>query len=282
MSDIAENLQKAAEALSNNGVAQPRREAASLMAFALKKDKSFLIAHSDYLLTSEESDLFCSLVNRRSSREPFQYITGKQEFYGLEFTVAPGVLIPRPETEIIVENAIRILQKSKDRNFCEIGTGSGCIAISILHEIKTSTAFAVDISKEALQTAEKNAAKHNVKDRLKLKQSDIFSAFDNEKFALIVSNPPYIPCADIKSLQSEVRDFEPHVALTDGANGLYLIKKIVTQSPKFLKNKSILLMEIGFSQSFAVREMFLSEIWESVEIISDLQGIPRTVKAVLK
>lgn len=282
MPTIADNLRKAAEILHNSGIPEPRKEAASLMAFTLGKDKTFLIAHSDYRLSESEDTQFRKYINRRALREPFQYIIGRQEFYGLDFTVAPGVLIPRPETEIIVENAVEILRDSNDQTFCEIGTGSGCIAVSILHEIQTSAAAALDISADALEIARKNAEKHNVENRLTLKQSDVFTALTDEKFGLIVSNPPYIPSNDIPGLQPEVRDFEPTVALTDGKNGLSIIEKIIIQSPEFLKPQGILLTEIGFNQSTAAENMFSSEIWQSVETLCDLRGIPRTLKAVLK
>ncbi|MEP7038273.1 MAG: peptide chain release factor N(5)-glutamine methyltransferase, partial [Acidobacteriota bacterium] len=272
-------LKNAAEVLQKNNIAEPRREATSLLAFALQKNKTFLIAHSQYELSAEEEMRFREFLRRRAKREPFQYITGKQEFYGLDFEVTKDVLIPRPETELIVENVIELLPENA--KFCEVGIGSGCISVSILHEIKTASAIGLDVSEKALQIAAKNAETHNVFDRLELKISDVFDILQAEKFDFIVSNPPYISSKDIKSLQAEVRDFEPLSALTDGADGLSIIKKIVDDAPQFLKPHGFLLMEIGFSQANEVEQMFSSNIWQSVEVLPDLQNIPRIVKANL-
>src|SRR5688572_23919157 len=153
MPNIAENLRKATEVLQASGLAEPRREAASLLALALEKDKIFLIAHPEYELSSEETSKFQGFLERRARREPFQYIRGKQEFYGLDFTLTPDVLIPRPETELLVENAIEILKEQENSRFCEVGVGSGCISVAILHEVKTAMATGFDISAKALQIA---------------------------------------------------------------------------------------------------------------------------------
>lgn len=282
MPNIAEHLKSAAEILRRARISEPRRETASLLAFALQKDKTFLVAHDEYELSSEEAKRFRGFVERRAEREPFQYITGRQEFYGLDFLVTPDVLIPRPETEIVVENAIEILREKDAPRFCEVGVGSGCIAVSILKNVAAASAVGLDVSGEALQIAAQNAERHDVGDRLELKISDVFANLTAEKFDLIVSNPPYIARADIENLQPEVRDFEPFVALTDNENGLTIVKKIVEDAPRFLKSEAFLLMEIGFNQADAVRAMFDSRCWETIEILPDLQGIPRTVRAQLK
>lgn len=279
MADISETLREATKILQMSGIAEPRREAASLLTFVLQKDKTFLIAHPEYELTGKEEENFRDFLNRRANHEPFQYIVGKQEFYGLDFLVTPDVLIPRPETELIVENAVGILKTKESPQFCEVGIGSGCISVAILHEVKTASAVGLDVSEKALQIAETNAEKLGVLERLNLKNSDVFAELSNEKFDLIVSNPPYVPSEDFPTLQAEVRDFEPQVALTDGKNGLSIIGKIIIESPKFLESNSFLLMEIGFNQSNKVREMFSTEIWREVEFFADLQGIPRMIKA---
>lgn len=280
--NISETLHKATEILSQNEIAEPRREANSLLAYALEKDKTFLIAHSEYELSENEAANFQRILDRRAGREPLQYIRGTQEFYGLDFVVTPDVLIPRPETELLVEAAIEILQTKENPRFCEIGTGSGCISISILHAVKNAIAIGADISENALEITRINAEKNSVSDRLKLIKSDVFENFGNEKFDLIVSNPPYISIANYKDLQKEVRDFEPKNALTDGGNGLSIIEKIISDAPKFLQPSCFLLMEIGFDQSEQVEKMFDLQIWCSVEFLKDLQGIRRTVKAHLK
>ncbi len=280
MSSIAEKLRHASEILLSGGIIEPRREANSLLALALQKDKTFLVAHPEYELSCEEEKRFQNFLQRRASREPFQYIAGKQEFYGIDFAITRDVLIPRPETELIVESAIEILRAKRNSNFCEVGIGSGCIAVSILHQIKTARAIGLDVSPKALEIAARNSATHEVSNRLELKVSDVFEILKDEKFDLIVSNPPYIPRGDIQNLQVEVRDFEPIIALTDGKEGLSIIEKIVVESPQFLNKDGCLLLEIGFGQADNVREMFAPEIWRVVDILPDLQGILRTVKAL--
>lgn len=237
----------------------------------------FLIAHSEYELSEAEENEFIELVNRRARREPFQYIMGVQEFYGLDFSVTKDVLIPRPETELIVEHALEILPQNG--RFCEIGVGSGCISVAILHQLVTAQAIGADISEKALRIAEKNAVRHQVADRLDLRISDVFSDFGTEIFDLIVSNPPYVSSQDISTLQAEVRDYEPVTALTDGRDGLSIIGEIVSQAPLFLCSKGFLLMEIGYDQAANVERLFSPEIWRKIEILPDLQGIPRMVKA---
>ncbi len=280
MPNISEKLREATDNLQTSGISEPRREAVSLLAFSLQKDKTFLIAHPEYKLSTEEEKRFQEFLQRRAHREPFQYITGNQEFYGLDFAVTPDVLIPRPETELIVENAIKLLPKKA--RFCEVGIGSGCISISILHKVETAHAVGLDISENAMQIAEKNAKRHQVLDRLQLKISNVFEVLKDEKFDLIVSNPPYIPRQDFEILQTEVRDFEPKIALTDGKNGLSIIEKIINDAPQFLKLHAFLLMEVGFNQAIEVKEMFSPKIWQTIEILPDLQNIPRMVKAFKK
>jgi release factor glutamine methyltransferase len=281
MANISEILKEATGVLQTSGIVEPRREANSLLAFVLQKDKTFLIAYPEYQLTETEESNFQKVIARRGNREPFQYITGRQEFYGLDFEVDENVLIPRPETELIVENAIGILQNLENPHFCEVGTGSGCICVSILHNVLKATAVGLDISESALSITQKNAENHHVTKRLLLKKSDILAGLTNEKFNLIASNPPYIPGEEIPYLQPEVKDFEPLKALTDGQDGLSIIEKIILDSPGFLDKNGFLLMEIGFNQAESVMPMFSTELWQTVEILPDLQGFPRMVKAQL-
>ncbi len=280
MSNISETLEQATEILQASGIVEARREAKSLLAFVLDKNQTFLVAHSEYELSAEEKTRFQTVLERRASREPFQYIVGRQEFCGLEFTVTKDVLIPRPETEMMVEAAIEILRENA--RFCEVGIGSGCVSVSILHKVKTASAIGLDASERALAVAERNAKAHRVLERLELKLSNVFDNLQNEKyekFDLIVSNPPYISSEEMKTLQREVRDFEPHIALTDGKDGLSIVEKIIGDAPNFLKADGFLLMEIGFNQAIKVQEMFDKTIWREVGILPDLQGILRMVKA---
>ena len=279
---IAESLIIAARELRAGGVAQPEREAASLLVFVLGRDRTFLIAHNDHELTPSETTYYADVIERRKRREPFQHIVGKQEFYGLDFVVSPDVLIPRPETELLVETAIETLAGTENAQICEIGTGSGCIVVSILDKLRTATAVAVDISEAALTIAISNAKINGVADRVKFQLSDVFNALDQQKFDVIVSNPPYIPAGDIAELQSEVRDFDPLTALTDGFDGLSIIRRIVAEAPRSLNKNGSLLLEIGFGQAAAVDEMFIRDMWCEPEFLNDLQGIARVVRAAVK
>ena len=270
-------LNLATELLSSSNIAEPRREASSLLTFVLKKEAVFLFAHPEYELTDDESIRFEEVLRRRTLREPFQYITGSKEFYGLEFEVEPGVLIPRPETEILVEEAIAILSKQQGSRFYEIGVGSGCIAVSILHAVPNAQAVGVDISTKALALAARNAERHHVADRLMLEDANLFEGLSGE-FDLIVSNPPYIPDGHLESLQAEVGRFEPHTALFGGTDGLSIIKRIVNGAPQFLKPEGFLLIEIGFGQAAGVRNLFDLSIWKTVEFLPDHQGISRVVR----
>jgi release factor glutamine methyltransferase len=268
----------ASEQLNYAGIHQPRREAASLLAFCLRRDAAILIAHPEYELTVEEAARFEDLVRRRAGREPFQLIVGRQEFYGLDFEVESGVLIPRHETELLVERAVEILKDAEQPSFFEVGVGTGCISVSILHSVKTAEAMAVDISDLALDLARRNAERHGVSERLCMLKSDLF-AEARGKFDIIVSNPPYIPLGDAAQLQAEVINFDPPEALFAGVDGLDIIRRIVAAAPQFLMPHGYLLIEIGQGQAASVKELLRSDQWASVEILGDLQGIPRTLVA---
>ena len=277
--NISAALQQAAALLQDAGIAEPRREAASLLSFVLLRDTAFLIAHPEYTLSDSEQAEYESSVHRRAKHEPFQYIVRRQEFFGLDFEVSPNVLIPRPETELLVEAALNHLRGRQRPRFCEIGVGSGCISVAVLHEIPDATAVAGDVSTEALDIAGRNAARNKVDERIDFKLSDVFENIPHERFDAVLSNPPYVPERDFESLQAEVRDFEPTVALTAGADGLSIIERIIEGAPAHLADKGTLFMEIGFNQMPAVERLFDMKLWKSVEFLPDLQGIPRIVVA---
>jgi release factor glutamine methyltransferase len=280
MPTIAQAIQDAEAALSEAEIPESFREAKSLLQFTIARDRAFVVAHPEYELTQHESELFIDAVTRRAARVPFQQIVGRQEFYGLDFIVTPDVLIPRPETEILVEHAIETIG-DREARFLDIGVGSGCISVAILKNCRTATGLAVDVSPAAIEVATRNSSLHGVQERLVISVSDVFEKVTPQRFDLIVSNPPYVPLGDIATLQPEVRDHEPHQALTDGSNGLSIIEKIVAGSPEHLAPDGYLLMEIGFGQSEAVETLFDPAIWPRVDIIPDLQGIPRIVIAQL-
>lgn len=276
---IAQALTEATGVLRAAGVPDPRREASSLLAHATQFDRTAQLTHAERTLTPEELSVFESFVGRRATGEPLQYITGRQDFFGLAFEVTPDVLIPRPETELLVEAALELLEETSSPRVCDVGTGSGCIAVSILWMRKDAQAFALDISPAALAIAERNAARNNVRDRMTYRISDCFAALDssNARFSMIVSNPPYVPENDLATLQREVRDHEPRIALTPGGDGLQIIRRLLDDAPRFLTFGGYLLMEIGFNQRAAVERLIDSRVWTLADVRPDLQGIPRIV-----
>jgi release factor glutamine methyltransferase len=279
---VAEALKNGASTLVHGAVPEPARESSLLLEFALQRTRAFLIAYPEYELVETEAARFQEVLDRRASHEPYQYIVGKQEFYGLDFTVTPDVLIPRPETEMLVERSIELLRDLPSPSLLEIGVGSGCIAVSILRVVQNAEAIGVDISEAAIRVAKSNAEHQDVDDRLRLGLSNVYEGIPSSKFDLIVSNPPYVPFRDIAGLQAEVRDHEPHNALSDGGDGLSIIKKIIHGAPQYMKSAGWLLIEIGMGQSENVLAMFNPEIWEKFEARPDFQGIPRMVLAQLK
>ena len=256
---------------------ESRREAGSLLSFVIGKDRTFLISHADDLLEETEVDRFREVVARRAEGEPLQYITGMQDFYGREFRVTPDVLIPRPETELLVEAALEVITDVRGPTICDVGTGSGCIAVTLLCERTDARAVAVDVSEAALKVAAQNAHVLGVGDRIELKLSDCFDELDKTTFDLIVSNPPYVSSAALPALQREVRDHEPLVALSPGADGLSVIRRLLHDAPSFLNAGGHLIMEIGYDQGEAMQELIDPKFWRLVEIRPDLQSIPRIV-----
>lgn len=279
---VSELIKLAAAELGAAGIADPRREASSLLSFAISRDRTFIIAHPEFEVPADDLSRFHAIVARRAAREPLQYIIGRQEFYGLEFDVEPGVLIPRPETEILVEKAIEFLANVSKPVFCEVGLGSGCISAAILANVPEATGVGLEISPAAIAIAGRNARKLGIASRLEIRRSDVFAALDEEdRFDAIVSNPPYVPLADIAGLQPEVRDHEPLTSLSDGRDGLSIVRRIVTGAPRHLKPGGLLLVEIGFSQSATVAAMLDRTSWGEPEFLNDLQGIPRILCARL-
>jgi release factor glutamine methyltransferase len=274
---IGSSVTSGAQLLGAAGVNQARMEAASLLALVLNQDRTFVITHTHDELTQAQIERFQSLLNRRAQGEPLQYITGRQHFFRLEFEVTPDVLIPRPETELIVEAGLELLLGSDRPSIADIGTGSGCIAISLLNELPDARAVATDVCPPALVVAERNARWHGVADRLMLIESDCFSAPQSVgPFNLIASNPPYIADHEIESLQREVLR-EPHNALFAGEDGLEVIRRLLREAPAHLWSGGHFVFEIGFGQSEAIQGFIDADVWQLREIRADLQRIPRTV-----
>lgn len=275
---IAEALRQAGKALLAAGVPDGRKEAASLLADVIQRDRTFLISHSEELLSSKQLSRFHQFISRRTAGEPLQYITGVQDFFGRSFRVTPDVLIPRPETELLVEAALELIRARENAFICDVGTGSGCIAISLACELRNLRAIAVDLSAPALEVARSNAITHRVDQQIEFRQSDCFTAIKpDEKFDLVVSNPPYVAANAVSGLQREVKDHEPLIALSPGGDGLAVIKQLLTESLDLLKERGHLLIEIGFDQSEAVSNLLDPCAWKLLQILPDLQGIPRIV-----
>lgn len=280
---IAEAILQAAHDLRKAGVPEARREAGSLMGHALGQDRSFVLAHADDLITTDEERHFREYLQARMKGKPLQYITGRQEFFGLEFEVNSDVLIPRPETELLIETALKLTTSLEFAPLlCDVGTGSGCIAITLVHELRQfpdSRATAIDISESAMAVARRNATRHDVAERIDFIVSDCFAELDPKvaQFDLIVSNPPYVRSDAMADLQREVRDYEPRLALEAGADGLSVVRRLLKDAGGFLKTGGHLLFEIGFDQSADVSEMLDRNSWKLLDIHKDLQGIPRTV-----
>lgn len=274
---IQSALAETARVLAANSVAAPRDESRLLIMHVLGVERSFLIAHPDHVLSSEERERMGGLAARRAAGEPLQYLTGRQQFFKLDFEVTSEVLIPRPETELIVEAALEGLKGNPGISFADIGTGSGCIAISLLRELPDAQATAVDVSAGALAVARCNGQRHGVTDRLRLIESDGFKGIETtECFDLIVSNPPYVSDAEMKTLPREVRH-EPANALAGGPDGFTVIRRLLQDAPAYLKAAGHLIFEIGFGQAETLEELIDQKIWELIEIKRDLANIPRTV-----
>lgn len=279
---IAETILLGAKRLRNAGVPEARREAGSLLAYVLGRDRSFILTHAEDAIGDELAERFRECLERRAQGEPLQYITANQEFFGLDFEVTKDVLIPRPETELLVETALKLLAEPADAPFiCDVGTGSGCIAITLMKQLPQARAIAIDISPAALAVARRNAERHSVSERISFVLSDCFAALtlreSRASFELIVSNPPYVEEGAMADLQREVRDFEPRNALSAGADGLDIIRRLLLETPSFLKPGGYFLFEIGFNQAAAVERLLDPKIWKLIDIHKDLQGIARTV-----
>lgn len=256
---------------------QPRRDAELLLLRLVDRDRAFLLTHPDTPLTPEQAAQYDDWLRRRAEHEPIQYILGEQEFFGLTFTVTPDVLIPRPETEHLVEALLGRVSRYRPLRIADIGTGSGAIAVALAHALPQALVTALDISAAALAVATRNAKTHGVAGRMRFLESDLLSAVDGEVFDAIVSNPPYVAETDRASLEPQVRDYEPAGALFAGASGLEVYERLIPQAHAALKADGWLLLEIGQGQRDALAQLLSG--WNNVGFIDDLQGIPRVACA---
>jgi release factor glutamine methyltransferase len=257
----------------NRGLA----DATLLLMHALQCTRTEILAHPERALSKEEEQLYRRLLEERASGRPIQHITGEQEFFGLSFIVTPDVLIPRPETEHLVEAAIERMRDRAAPRIVDVGTGSGAIAVALAHALPQAQITATDISQEALVIARQNAVQNKVAERIRWMQGDLLADLLNEKFDAVVSNPPYVAETEGPTLPSEVRDHEPPTALFAGPTGLEIYERLVPQAQRVLVPGGWLLMEIGHGQQDAVAHMLHG--WDAVGFVPDLQSIPRVVVA---
>lgn len=290
-----------------------------LLMHALGRDRAWMYAHVEERLNAADCEKFFALIARRAAGEPTQYLTGKQEFWGLEFEVTPAVLIPRPETEHVMEAALARLGERgikihmdtgapRERlRVADVGTGSGCLAVALACELPHADVYATDISAPALEVAQRNAARHKVAGRVRFLQCDLLDALQQAKsqgvaarhaapavsaaaapsspspeslFDVIVSNPPYIALAEARNLQREVRDHEPHQALFGGRTGVEIYGRLIEQARDLLRDRGILVIELGHGSAEYVRGIFDERSgWTKVSITMDLAGIPRVLAA---
>ena len=309
---VAEILRRAGEYLSRLDVPESYMDGEYLLMHVLGCQKKDLLIHPERVLTSDEIKRFSEAIERRGRREPPQYILGEVEFRGLLFKVNREVLIPRPETELLVEEAVRnilgtpyLIRKElsmvspESVSVLDLCTGSGCVAICIARELKKTIPlfppllkgeigglriYAVDISGGAIAVARENAGRHGVEDSIQFLIGDLFKAVEplklEGKIDLIVSNPPYVSTKEMKDLQPEIREYEPLQALYGGEDGLDFYRRIIREAPRYLKQQGSLIMEIGFDQAESVRRLLEKEkVFSRIEVKRDLAGIERIIKA---
>lgn len=261
------------EYLAGKGVENARLEAEWLLCHALSLDRVGLYLNFDKPLMESELAAFRALVSRRAKREPLQHILGTQEFMGLEFMVSAAALIPRYDTELLVREALKSAPKAQ--RVLDIGTGSGCVAIAIAKNLPAATVVSVDISKTALELAQSNASLNATV--VDFREGSLFEPVNGEHFDLMVSNPPYIPGADIETLQPEVRDFEPRSALDGGTDGLDFYRQIIRAAPQHLASGGWLLLEVGIGQAREVSQMLAENSFSDIYSAKDSGSIDRVV-----
>jgi release factor glutamine methyltransferase len=282
--NIAQAITEAANLLRENGVSDDRRTASLVLGHALGVDRTYLLTHANDDLDQAQYQTFLLMIERRAAGEPLQYITGHQEFYGLDFKVTPDVLIPRPETEFLIEQAIKYAQSIHSTNellIVDAGTGSGCIAITLALNIKNARIIATDISNAALNVARENAGRLGAKDHIEFLEGDLLIPLAGRGLEnsvdFLVSNPPYIARQDAPTLQREVKDWEPHMALFADNDGLRFYQRLLSEGLSYVRCDGFFICEIGYTQLDAIQQMIDPKLWRLEDVTNDLQGIPRTL-----
>ena len=276
---ICEALKSSSNVLSLSEIENPRVDSEILLAETLGKNRSFLLAHNHDSIADSVLSTFFLKVKERSSGKPLQYITGKQEFYGLEFEVSPDVLIPRPETEILVEETLKQLSE-EPFNLVDVGTGSGCLAVTLATYLAQTKFWAIDLSEIALQVAKRNALRHHVTKRIQFLHGNLLnplhSRVTKNSIDIIVCNPPYISLDELILLQREVKDWEPHLALVGEVLESNIYSRLASQALLWLKPEGILILEIGAGMGGKVCNLFQAP-WNLLNVLNDFNGIPRVV-----
>jgi release factor glutamine methyltransferase len=284
MITVLEVIKLSTEYLQKKGVESPRVNAEILLAEILKCKRLDLYLAFDKPLAEKELSDYREAIRKRGLRIPLQYIVGSVEFYGLKILVNENVLIPRPETELLVEKIINEAEKSVNIKILDIGVGSGNISISILKNLPNANVVAIDISELSLKVAKQNAELNSLQDRIDFKLCDIMNDSLNDlgKFDIIVSNPPYVSETDFDNLEPELKMFEPKIALTDNSNGISFYKKIIEVSDKILKKPGKLFFELGMGQSMQVKTLFEQKGFSNINISKDYSGTDRIISGELR
>jgi|TARA_B100000315_G_scaffold236523_1_gene252371 release factor glutamine methyltransferase len=275
----------ASKILSSNDIPAPYAEAEYLLAHALKCEKKDIIINHDRVLIDHETDLFKELIDRRLKREPSQHIIGEEEFWGLSFKVTKDVLIPRPETQLLVKEALKEAKKfSPEVNIIDLCTGSGCIAVCMAVELPESKVYAIDLSDKALAIAGENAKKHGVEKRITFLEGDLLNPIEplglKGKIDLFLSNPPYVSKKMMEELQPEIELYEPMLAVAGGEDGFDYYRQIIPEAAEYLKPGGHLVLEIGYGQrDGTISLMEEAKVYEEIEVKKDFAEIDRVVKA---
>jgi release factor glutamine methyltransferase len=280
---LSEAITEGAARLEHSSVAEARRTAGVLLCHLLEIERTHLLTRSNESISQPNYELFLGLVDRRAAGEPLQYITGHQEFYGLDFIVTPDVLIPRPETEFLVERVLKLIEESKQSSplIVDVGSGSGCIAVSVAVNATHTRVLATDASQSSLDIAMKNAATHGVRDRIEFLAGDLLAPLAGRDLEgavdILATNPPYVNARSVDRLQPEVRDWEPRTALLGGPEGLDFYRRLFEDTFVYLKPDGFMVIEIGYDQFAAIEELSAAYSWEILDVTRDLQDIPRTL-----
>lgn len=274
---LKDTLRQAIAHLEENYVGSPRMNAEVLLMFVLGCDRASLYAHPERELSPEEQSRYDDALSLRERGVPAQYITGHQEFWGLDLIVGPAVLIPRPETEHLVETVLELAREIPQPKIVDVGTGSGCVALALARELPRAEIHATEISDAALEIARANAARLELHGRVTFHQADLLNGMNAAAFDIVASNPPYVGNSEEDKVQREVRKFEPRSAVFAGPEGLDVIRRLIPQAREALKPGGWLAMEIGFSMEAKVRPLLAG--WHELRSVPDLQGIPRVIVA---